>query len=307
MKKCKKVPVKELPCYAVYSEDFHWSDQWANKMVSLWVKTRLAMLNGDIQASKYRDCLLDGIIEASGGWRDDFRQAAKEAGADPNDDVLFNDYVAMHRENAFDLIPKGLYAELCWIPEWDGGNLDDLMETHGLRSTRWRSTSIGDIEPGDWLMLFLKMVNVSSRALIEAAINSRGEDGSALAVEFKAESFKVKSDPSKPSLMTPADVITTIENAYCWAVPIFHCEVEVRTLFDMDPGKDIRFTSNRGQVHLGLHDFVLNGAGHIDSYPGEITIPSTSKGFVGAERMKWTVNSVYGLVKSYFYTTPTQD
>lgn len=302
----KKVPARDIPCFSVYSDDFHYSDAWLNKMVSLWVAVRQDFINGDLPLSEYRERLTDGIIVASGGWRTEFRQAATEVGANPDNEKLFDEYVALHRGSAFDLIPRGAHAELCWIPDWSGGNLDDLMETHGLRSARYRSTYLNDVEPGHWLVQLLRMVNVGSEALIAAGIEERGEEGRAFAEKCrKQKSFKVLADPSRPSVMTPFDVITTIENSYPNAVPIMHCEVAVRTLFDLDPRNDIQFSSNRGEVHVGLHDFVLNGAGHMDTYKGVIAVPAKSKGFVGAPRMHWTINSVYGLVRSCFYTTPT--
>lgn len=308
MKKYKQVPVEDIPCFAVYSDDFHYSEEWLDKMVSLWIQTRLDYLNGDFQLTEYRDRLLDGVIAASGGWVDEFRQAAREAGADPDDEELFNSYVAMHRGSAFDLIPRNAHASLCWVPNWDGGNLDNLIETHGLRSLRWRDTSLEYVEPGYWLAQLLKMVNVGSESLIAAAIEQRGEEGMAFAAKCGKSSFKVAADPLRPSIMTPADVITTFENSYPYAVPMMHCEVAVHALFNLDPRKDIHFAASRdGEVHVGLHDFVLNGAGHMDTYKGIVTVPAKSKGFVGAKRMRWTINSVYGIVKSYFYTTPRQD
>jgi len=307
MTKFKKVPVADIPCFAVYSDDFHYSADWLNTMVALWIQTRLALFSGDFPVSEYRDRLIDGVIEAAGGWWDEFRQAAKEVGADPDDEDLFDAYVALHRGSAFDLIPSNAHAELGWVPAWNGGDLDSLIETHGLRSARWRNTGLEDAEPGNWLAQFLKLVNVGSESLIAAGIEQYGEEGRVFAAKCKKASFKVVADPTKPSIMTPADVITTFENSYPLAVPLMHCEVAVRALFDLDPSRDIHFSASRdGEVHVGLHDFVVNGAGHMDTYKGVVTVPAGSKGFVGAKRMHWTVNKVYGLVRSYFYTTPTQ-
>lgn len=297
-----KITAADIPCYAIYSTDSHYSDTWGNKLVALWIATKRAFARGEIKPENFRDELAGGIINEA-DWLSDFRQAAIEVGADPDDDVLFEEYVSLHKGRAFDLIPTGLHAEFCWVPEWDGANLDDLLETLGLRSDRWNSSYIEDIRPGNWLAVFLRMVNQSSEALIAACIEKDGDNGRAFERKCAANNFVVGKDDNRPSLMTPGEVISAIENAYSLAVPCFHCEINVRALFEHDPTKAMRMTSVKGKVHLGLHEFI-NGAGYMDTYPGEIAIPADATGFAGVDRWRYGIDKVYGIVKSQFYTTP---
>jgi len=295
----------DIPCYASCPDDYNFSDDWGNKLVNLWIATRKHLVAGDIRPDQFRDELIGGIINLS-NWRSSFNQAASEVGADPDDDVLFEQWVALNKNDAFNLIPSNLHAELCWIPEWDGANLDDLLGSHGIQSDRFNSNYIEDVQPGNWLTVFLKLVNQSSEAIIAAAIAERGAEGKKFADKCQAIEYDIKMDDSRPSLMTPMEVISAIENAYYMAVPMFHCFVNVKALLGSDPTKAMLMSSDRkGRVHLGFHEFI-NGAGYMDTYNGEVIIPANAIGFAGEERWKWGVNKVYGLVKSCFYTTPTE-
>lgn len=295
----KQVAATDLPCYAVYQNDYHYSDDWGNHLVDLWIKKKRTCNN--MTHEQFLGELQDGIIEAS-NWPDAFRQSCAEVGADPEDEGLYQQYVDLHRPEAFGLIPTNLHAEFCWVPEWDGTSLDTLMDEFGLRSQPYNSNYIEDVIPGKWLETFLKLVNQSSDALIAAAVATR--DGQPFAEKCQASSFKVDIDPSLPSLMTPEQVIESIENAHHWAVPMFHCEINVRALFEHDHTKPMRMTSTKGKVHLGLHDPVLNGAGYMDTYPGEVTIPADATGFGGEKRWNWSINKVYGIVRSCFFSKP---
>lgn len=299
----QSITAADVPCYAVYSNDFHYSDTWANQLIDLWIETKRKLAAGQIRVEDFRGELIDGIIEAA-NWRDDFAQAAAAVGADPDDDDLYYEYEELHREGAFDLIPSNLYSEFCWIPEWDGRDLDDLIETHGQRSDRYNSNYIEEVQPGNWLRILLQLVNQSLSAVIDAATEMNPEAGNKFAEKCKKANFTFEHDPARPNLMTGAQVVAAIENGYTYAVPLYHCFVNVRALFEFDPGKAMRMSSKKGEVHLGLHDGVLNGTGYMDTYPGEVVIPVDAIGFLGTNRMRWGVDKVYGLVRSYFFTTP---
>ena len=298
-----RVTAQDLPCYAVYSTDFHSSTEWGNKMIDLWCATKRAHQKEGFSVDVFRKELQIGIFDAA-DIRADFDQACEEAGADTDDDELFEEYEALHLPNAFDLIPSGLHAEFCWVPEWTTEDLDDLLYSYGLRSDKWKSSYIEDIQPGKWLEVFLKLVNCSSVDLIGEAIQINEDNGRSFAKKCAAANFKVERDQLRPSLMTPADVISAIENAYSQAVPMFHCEINVRALFEHDPTRAIRLTSEKkGTVHLGLHEF-FNGAGYMDTYKGEVVIPADAVGFAGEDRWSYGINKAYGIVKSYFRATP---
>lgn len=295
-----RITAADIPCYAIYQDDYHHSGDWGNKLVELWIDKKRT--SNQMTHEQFMGELRNAIIEAS-DWPAAFRQACAEVGADPDDEHLYLEYVDIHRGEVFTLIPTNLHAEFCWVPDWDGNNLDNLMEQVGLQSERYRDTDINLIKPGPWLETFLRLVNQSSEAVTAWAIENR--DGQSFADKCKTSSFKVEQDSSKPVLMTPEQVVVTIENAYMWAVPMFHCEINVRALFEHDHTRPMRLTSKNGTVHLGLHDGVLNGSGYMDTYQGEIVIPAESTGFAGESRWHWGINKVYGIVKSCFYAKPT--
>jgi len=292
-----RVTAAEIPCYAIYQDDY--SDEWGNKLIKLWIEKKRTC--NSMTHEQFLGELQNAIIGVS-DWPEAFRQACAEVGADQDNDFLYLEYVELHRGEVFNLIPSNLHAEFCWVPEWDGLDLDSLMDELGLRADPYNSSAIEDVVPGKWLETFLHLVNQSSEAVIAAAVAIR--DGQPFADKCAESGFKVDLDPSRPSLMTPEEVVATIENAYHWAVPMFHCQINVKALFQHDHTKPMRLSSEAGKVHLGLHDGVLNGAGYMDTYPGEVVIPAEATGFAGESRWQWSVNKVYGIYKPVFKATP---
>lgn len=295
-----KPSAHDIPCYAVYHDDFHYSREWGKRMVDLWIATKKAQAQEKLTTEAFRRRLQEGIFNAI-YLRADFEQACKDVGIRPTD-KLFAQYREINLPAAFDLLPSGLHAEFCWVPEWDGANLDDLIETHGLRSDRWKSSYIEDIQPCNGLAVFLRLVNQSSAELLLAAA-AMDTDGRRFVEKCQKAGFVVEKDPNRPSILTGEEVIATIENAYTNAVPAFHCEVNVRALFEHDPTTPMRMTARDGKVHVGFHEFI-NGAGYLDCYPGEVVIPPGATGFAGENRWPYGIDKVYGIVKSAFYTVP---
>ena len=293
----------DLACYALYSNDYHHSKEWGNSLIGIWCAAKRDFQKSGGTVHEFRDTLREAIFEIA-DIRSDFEEACREAGADPEDDDLFHEYHDMHVGSAFDLIPANLYAEFVWIPGWVNEDLDDLMYLRGLKSDHWKSNYIEDVLPGEWLETFLKMVNVNSVDLIGESIQTNKGAGRKLAEKFAAVNFKFSKDPNKASLMTPREVIAAIENAYFLALPMFHCFINVRALFEHDPTQPMRMTTEkRGEVHLGFHEPV-NGAGYMDTYKGEIIIPADAVGFAGENRWSYGIDKTYGLVTSVFRTTP---
>lgn len=301
------VSAAEIPCYALdFDTDYHYSEEWGNVLIKIWIKTKQACLSeGNWDEGAFRKELQYQMMEHL-EIEDAFEQGCAEMGFSGHiGSQLYNDYYEIQLANVFSLIPSSLHAELCWIPEWKGGDVDDLMYTQGLRSDRWRSSYIEDIQPGNWLRILLELVNCSSVDLIGAAIEERGEEGRRLAEKCAQANFKVSKDQNRLSLMSPIEVISAIENAYSNAIAMVHSEINVKALFNLDPSKPMTIQTVKGEVHVGLHD-PLNGAGYMDTYPGEVTIPANAVGFVGADRWSYGINKTYGLVRSCFYTTPKQ-
>lgn len=306
-KTTRKVSVADIPCYATdFDTDYHYSNEWGNKLVDIWIKTKQAfMAEGNWAQGVFRKELQRQMLDQL-DITDAFLQGCAEQGFTGElDSELYEEFFSLQMANVFSLIPSSLHAEFCWVPEWRGGDVDDLMYTQGLRSDRYRSSYIEDVQPGNWLRLFLELVNCSSVDLIGEAINERGEEGRVLAEKCAKANFKVDKDQNRAQLMNPHQVISAIENAYSNAFPVVHCEINLKALFEMDPSKPMTLKSAKAHVHVGLHE-PLNGAGYLDTYPGQVTIPADAVGFFGANRWKYGINKVYGLVRSAFYTIPEQ-
>lgn len=297
---------KKMPAYAVFTDDFHYSDKWAVLLLKCWISARQDLQSGLIQASEFQKSLRNAIPDIA-DWRSCFKDAANEIGADKNDNELLYAYIIENLERAFDLIPNNLHTDLVWVPGWDyKQDIGDCLTELGLSSTRWKSPYIADISPGEWLKNLLLLVNQSSDAVISAAIENNGEDGAMFAKRCQDASFSVNLDASRPSLMTGNQVIDLIENSYYKAIPVFHCEVNLRALFACDPTKPIKMSTPKGQVHIGLHE-PLVGAGYMDSYIGEIVIPSEATGFAAGLEWENSIDNVYGIKKASFNTKPVQD
>lgn len=298
--------MKKVDCLAHCPDADYFNDDWAATVLDIWIEARRAFVAEKLSGEVFRDIVLNGIIEAA-DWREQYAQAYQEAGLDPEDDRFESDYQAYvdaNRQDALRLVPFGLYAELRWIPEWTFGGLDEVMETHGVRTSQYRSTYLEVLQPGEWLNRFLRLVNVSTESLANEAAKLSGADGE-FADRLRASGFVVEQREG-PSLMTPAQVIAALENSYSHAVPVVHAEIEVRALLTLDPSKPMSWTTrSKGEVHVGFHCFV-NGAGYMDTYPGEVTIPPEETGFSSRNRWAYGIDKTYGLYRPAFYTTPIE-
>lgn len=295
----------EVNCLAHSLDQSFFDRTFATRMLNLWIQAKVAFVKDRLTVAQFRDRLLDSII-AETRWEEQFRDAYEEAGGKPCSQACtkaYRAYVRAHREEAIRLVPYGLHTEFRWIPGWTFGGLDEVMETHGLRSEKYKSNYWEDIIPGEWLARFLRLVNVSSIALEAALTALRPAEVAAYRARTEQAKFFVASDATRPALITPKQVITIIENAYTHAVPVVHAEIEVRTLLELDPSQPLVLTSKRGEVSLGFHCFV-NGAGYMDTYPGEIVIPAGETGFTAEDRWSYGIDDTYGLYRPAFHTTP---
>jgi len=291
-----------LDCYG----NFNDSDEWGKRLLNIWIKAKRdyveeGIANPDLFKSELQRAILEEIdIE------DAFEQGCAELGFNSEllrDSAIYDQYFDLQSAKAFSAIPSHLHSELCWIPEWDGRSIDSLIETHGLQSDRYRSNYLEDIVPGDWLRRFLQMVNCSSVDLIGQAIAERGEEGRVFARKCAKANFKVDKNQNLAQLLSASQVIAAIENATSYALPMFHVEVNVRSLFQASPDLPMLLSTVRGEVHVGFH-CPVNGAGYMDTYPGAVVVPANAIGFAGANRWTYGINKTYDLVRSCFYTTP---
>ena len=299
-----KIAACDIPCHAMAVDDYNYSTDWGNKLIDIWIKTKKLFRSEPMSVKGFREELRAAIIEEL-DLADAFHEGCAVIGIDGNAEFdLYEEYVDHYSEDALSLITSGLHAELCWIPGWNEADLDDLHYDFGLRSDHFKSNYIEDVQPGKWLEVFLKMVNCSSTDLIGECIKQRGNEGRFFAEKCARAQFKVEKDQNRYQLLTADQVIAAIENAYTGAVPMLHCHVNVRALFEMDPTQAMRLSTKQGKVHVGFHEGIFSGAGYMDTYPGEIVVPAAATGFIGASRMRYDVNETYGLYLPAFYTTP---
>lgn len=301
-----KIQAEDLPLYVTYPTEYHWSDEWGERLVDNWIAARKAFVTEQFSVEEFQSRLRLGILSLV-DVEEAFREACEAVGADPDnaEDGVFDDFENLVLAEVMNLVPSNLYAEFCWVPSWDGQDLDDLLGSLGIQSNRWRSTGLEDVLPGRWLEVFLKLVNCSSVDLVAAAIAERGDEGRLLAERVAAKNLVVHQDQNRKQLLSGSQVIAAIENGYFMAVPMAHCEVNVRALYGLNPTQAMRISSDKeGSVHVGFHEFI-NGGGYMDTYPGELIIPPGEIGFASSKRWHgYGINKTYGLFRPAFYTTP---
>lgn len=301
---------KGLPSYCIYPDDYHHSKDWGAKLVAGWINLKRAQVQCKWDVERFREALTDLVIELSGGWRDEFNDAARQEGMSFDcvshevQEQMYQAYVQANRKRAFELIPSSLHSELCWIPGWDGASLDDLADIFGQRSTRFKSNCLEDVVVDRWVEELLKLGNCSSDALREHCV-SLGAKGEGYVVQADEIGLNVTEDPERPRLLEPEQIVTIIENAYTNAVPTVHAHINVRALFEHDCTAPMYWTTDRGKVHMGLHEGVYSGAGYMDTYDGFIVIPANEIGFAGQLRWNWNVTDVYWLATSYLRVVPS--
>ncbi len=297
----------EVQCYAhLMDSNAAYSDDWLRSVLQCWIGLRTQLLDKRFPAEEFRARLKAALVVLA-DWESQFREAYANAGGQPGSKACtkaYLAYVAEHDDDILRMVPYGAHAEFRWIPGWNGRSLDDAIETHGMRSDRYRSTYLEDLQPDAWLTRFLQLVNVGTDALQAAARATRGAEGEKFAQRIDAAQLFYGRDPSRPSLMSPEQVIAVLENGYINAVPVVHAEIEVRALLELDPTQPfVLSTAKKGEVHVGFHCFV-NGAGYLDTYPGQVVVGPAERGFSSDERWSYGINKVYGLYRPAFYTTP---
>ena len=201
-------------------------------------------------------------------------------------------------------IPGVIHRELCFVPHWDGDDVDNMIYTHALRGTRWRGCYFDEIVPSKSLAQLLRWVNVSSKDLVAAVVATRAADGAKFAARLGK--WTVKADPKRPALIAVDDLVEIIENAGTdIPVPMAHVEVDVGALMRLDPRKPILLDLD-GRAHIGMHD-VVNGSGHMDLYKtsGPVVIPPLASGYGWVGRWSYGIDATYGIVKHPFKCAPT--
>jgi len=237
-------------------------------------RTSVAVFGGETQADVVAHSLVERVHQLRhDDWIDEFRSAL-----------------------------AGRTTELVYLPNWDGECVDSMIYELGLKASGWKQSLYADeIQPCEALARFLRWINIGTDDLLAAVRESRPAEYGTLVSHLGA--FHVERDTSRPSLVSPTQAIEIMENAVHNCVPIYHCEVDLGALLDLDPNLPMAMATAKGKIHIGLHD-VVNGCGYLDTYDGAVVIPEDHLGFGWVGRWAWGVDKVYGLVKSVVRVTP---
>jgi len=71
---------KALPAYCIYPDDYHFSDAWADKLIAGWISLKRVQVESKWDNARFRDALIDLVIELSEGWEAEFLEAARQEG-----------------------------------------------------------------------------------------------------------------------------------------------------------------------------------------------------------------------------------
>lgn len=112
--------------------------------------------------------------------------------------------------------------------------------------------------------------------------------------------FDWPTDPSRPRLQTPEQILEVMENAGYCSVPVLAFRVPLKAFLTRDWDAPLELSAGaRGRVgEIGLHNFV-HGGGHTRSNTEAVTLPPGRGGFVATEETGYGYNSVYDIVPSF--------
>jgi hypothetical protein len=112
--------------------------------------------------------------------------------------------------------------------------------------------------------------------------------------------FDWPTDPQRPRLQTPAQILEVMENAGYCSVPTLAFRVPLKDFLTRDWEAPLHLAPGHyGRVgDLGLHNFI-HGGGHTLANTEAVTLPAGRGGFISTETTAYGYASVYDLMKSY--------
>lgn len=188
------------------------------------------------------------------------------------------------------------WAEFVYVPGWDGHSVDDMIYNLGIRTRHWGfSPTMDELVPSTGLANVLRWLNIGTDDLFAACLRERPGEAAKLAESLAG--WRVERRCDEPTLLRPSDLIGVMENSRTDCVAMYHCEINLAQLLDAPLGAPLRLATRQGKIHIGLHD-PINGAGYMDTWPGEVVIPADATGFGWVGRWPHGIDKTYGLVRS---------
>ena len=112
--------------------------------------------------------------------------------------------------------------------------------------------------------------------------------------------FDWPTDPERPRLQTPEQILEVMENAGYCSVPTLAFRVPLKDFLTRDWEAPLHLAAGpHGRVgDLGLHNFI-HGGGYTRANTEAVTLPAGRGGFISTETTAYGYASVYDMSKSY--------
>lgn len=305
-------------------------EEWAREICAIFLREGIEAAEAYVagtaaqSATDYYDNMMDGKPEMqrlakaiAKGVRaafpeedvDEILDAAKDMLRERMSEAL----EAADKSKPFDGIASSTRVIVAYMPGQE--NEYPGVEDEAIQGAE-RSIHPEYVETGRLLGAYLSFVNVPKDELLAAwrdrdgsvdPLNPvRGPGETQYAWERKLEragewaDFEWATDPSRPRLQTPEEILEVMENAGYCSVPVLAFRVPLKAFMNRDWDAPLELTPGpRGRVgDVGLHNFV-HGAGHTRANMQPITLPPGRGGYISTENTGYGYASVYDMVKSY--------
>lgn len=305
-------------------------EDWAREICAIFLRegTEAAEAyitsTGAQSATDYYDNMMDGKPEmqrlakaVAKGVRSAFPEDDVDAILDAAKDMLrermSEALEAADKSKPFDGIAPSTRVIVAFMPgqenEYPGVEDEAIQGAEGSIHPEY-------VETGRLLGAYLSFVNVPKDELLAAwrdrpgtvdPLNPERQPGdSQYAWERKLEragewaDFEWVTDPNRPQLQTPEEILEVMENAGYCSVPVLAFRVPLKAFLTRDWDAPLELTpGERGRVgEIGLHNFV-HGAGHTRANRQPITLPPGRGGYISTENTGEGYASVYDIVRSY--------
>lgn len=217
------------------------------------------------------------------------------------------------KSKPYDAIASSIRVLVAFMPGQEDGipNVEDESIQGADKSTHPEY-----VEPGRLLAAYLSFVNVPKDELLAAwrerehsvdPLNPvRTPVDSDYSWDRKIErakewaEFDWPTDPARPRLQTPEDILEVMENAGYCSVPTLAFRVPLKDFLTRDWDAPLQLSPDtRGRVgQLGLHNFI-HGGGHTRANHEAITLPAGRGGFISTENTAYGFNKIYDFLPSY--------
>jgi hypothetical protein len=251
-------------------------------------------------------------------WCDAIRQLLEvpqgqtEEGVDLLAQMLEDEFNNQSVSRVTEAIPDQALVEMSFIPNWDGVNVEDLVDQLGLRYGR-RVRSVASVEKNQAFARMLMAFNVSLADLTAAVEHTRPDEAGEYLASLDDLPPDLKrqvqrNDPSRAQLLQAGDLITVVENADDYAVPNVSFQARLRDLIAQDPARPMTLIPAGSGFHAGLHDGMVNGAGHMDTFnpSQELSIDLARGALISEDQWRVSPYKLYWHVKSAYRVSLSQ-